>query len=125
MFKVTTSSLPVLHKLQEFPCHRHGLGQASHYLYYYYNLLFVINSLILLKVCTEFIIILLPFMFCFLAMRCVGSYFPGQGSNPRPLHWKGKSSPLKHQGNPQIYFKVETLYHYNDIIGLMLFVYTC
>ena len=97
--------------------------QASHYLYYYYNLLFVINSLILLNVCIEFITILLLFMLCFLAMRRVGSQLPGQGSNPHPLHWRVKSSPLKHQRNPQIYFKIETLYHYNDVIGLMLFLY--
>ena len=43
--------------------------------------------------------------------------------SPRAWHWKVKSSPLKHQRNPQIYFKIETLYHYNDVIGLMLFLY--
>ena len=26
--------------------------------------------------------------------------FPGQGSNPRPLHWQADSQPLRHQGSP-------------------------
>ena len=32
-------------------------------------------------------------------LRHVGS-FPGQGSNPRPLHWQVDSCPLRHQGSP-------------------------
>ena len=31
------------------------------------------------------------------APRHVGSQFPDQGSNPRPLHWKADSLPLDHQ----------------------------
>ena len=27
--------------------------------------------------------------------------FPGQGSNPCPLHWQADSQPLRHQGSPQ------------------------
>ena len=34
----------------------------------------------------------------------VGSWFPDQGSNPRPLHWKADSSPLGHQGSPVLEF---------------------
>ena len=30
--------------------------------------------------------------------------FPGQGSNPCPLHWQADSQPLRHQGSPQNYF---------------------
>ena len=26
--------------------------------------------------------------------------FPGQGSNPCPLHWQADSQPLRHQGSP-------------------------
>ena len=28
--------------------------------------------------------------------------FPGQGSNPCPLHWQADSHPLRHQGSPLI-----------------------
>ena len=35
------------------------------------------------------------------APRHVGSSFPDQGSNPRPLHWKADSEPLDHQEVPQ------------------------
>ena len=31
------------------------------------------------------------------ALWHVGSYFPNQGSNPGPLHWRGDSSPLDHR----------------------------
>ena len=30
----------------------------------------------------------------------VASYFPNQGSNLHPLHWKVDSQPLGHQGSP-------------------------
>ena len=30
--------------------------------------------------------------------------FPGQGSNPRPLHWQADSQPLRHQGSPTATF---------------------
>ena len=33
-------------------------------------------------------------------MQHVGSYFPDQGANPRPLHRKVDSEPLDHQGSP-------------------------
>ena len=36
-----------------------------------------------------------------LTLRHVGSEFPDQGSNPRPLHCKVNSQPLHHQGSPQ------------------------
>ena len=50
--------------------------------------------------------------------RCVGSVvvvhglscsaacgiFPGQGSDPCPLHWQADSQPLHHQGSPTICF---------------------
>ena len=32
--------------------------------------------------------------------------FPGQGSNPCPLHQQADSQPLRHQGSPDIHFKV-------------------
>ena len=28
--------------------------------------------------------------------------FPGQGSNPCPLHWQADSQPLRHQGSPPV-----------------------
>ena len=28
--------------------------------------------------------------------------FPGQGSNPCPLHWQADSQPLRHQGSPTL-----------------------
>ena len=30
--------------------------------------------------------------------------FPGQGSNPCPLHWQADSQPLRHQGSPLGFF---------------------
>ena len=30
--------------------------------------------------------------------------FPGQGSNPCPLHWQADSQPLRHQGSPNWHF---------------------
>ena len=35
-------------------------------------------------------------------LSCSGvcGIFPGQGSNPRPLHWQADSLPLDHQGSP-------------------------
>ena len=30
--------------------------------------------------------------------------FPGQGSNPCPLHWQADSQPLRHQGSPPLTF---------------------
>ena len=42
------------------------------------------------KVCIEFVTILLLFMFhfaFFFTTRHVGSYLPDQGLNPHPLHW--------------------------------------
>ena len=36
----------------------------------------------------------------YLPTRHVGSYFPSQGSNLHPLHWKVDSYPLDHQGSP-------------------------
>ena len=30
--------------------------------------------------------------------------FPDQASNPCPLHWQADSQPLRHQGNPTMYF---------------------
>ena len=32
--------------------------------------------------------------------------FPGQGSNPCPLHWQADSQPLRHQGSPIYFFNV-------------------
>ena len=32
--------------------------------------------------------------------------FPGQGSNPCPLHWQADSQPLCHQGSPSASFAV-------------------
>ena len=40
-------------------------------------------------------------MWGLVAPRHMGSYFPDQGSNPCPLHWKADSSPLDHQGVPK------------------------
>ena len=34
------------------------------------------------------------------ALWHVGSWFPDQGLNPFPLHWKIHSEPLDHQGSP-------------------------
>ena len=40
----------------------------------------------------------------------MGSYFPDQGSNPHPLHWRADSKPLDHQGSsPQTNFIQLTL----------------
>ena len=39
-------------------------------------------------------------LFCLLATRHVGSWFPVRGSNLLPLHWKVKPQPLDHQGSP-------------------------
>ena len=36
--------------------------------------------------------------------------FPGQGSNPCPLHWQADSQPLCHQGSPALFY-VSTLLH--------------
>ena len=33
------------------------------------------------------------------SMAC--GIFPGQGSNPCPLHWQADSQPLRHQGSPK------------------------
>ena len=63
MFKVTISSLQVQTLRIFMP--QTWFMQASHYLYYYYNLLLVINSLTLLNVCIEFITILLLLSFAF------------------------------------------------------------
>ena len=42
------------------------------------------------------------------SMAC--GIFPGQGSNPRPLHWQADPQPLRHQGSPLIpIFEVKTL----------------
>ena len=44
------------------------------------------------KVFTEFVTILLLFyVFGFLAVRHVGSWLPDQGWYPHPLHWTAKS----------------------------------
>ena len=52
------------------------------------------------KVFTEFVTILLPFLFLFfLASRHVASYFPHQGENLHALHLKVKSQQRDHQGN--------------------------
>ena len=32
--------------------------------------------------------------------------FPGQGPNPRPLHWQADSQPLRHQGSPSLSFLI-------------------
>ena len=32
--------------------------------------------------------------------------FPGQGSNPCPLHWQADSQPLHHQGSPRWTFRL-------------------
>ena len=39
-------------------------------------------------------------LFYLLATRHVGSWFPVQGSNLLPFHWKVKLQPLDHQGSP-------------------------
>ena len=36
--------------------------------------------------------------------------FPGEGSNPRLLHWLAESSPLSHQGSP--HFTIVTLFQW-------------
>ena len=33
--------------------------------------------------------------------------FPDQGSNPCPLHGQADSQPLRHQGSPQMIFKIQ------------------
>ena len=35
--------------------------------------------------------------------------FPGQGSNPCPIHWQVDSYPLYHQGSPRPLFKYKTV----------------
>ena len=40
---------------------------------------------------------------------------PDQGSNPRPLHWQADSQPLRHQGSPRNFFKI------NKFIYLFIF----
>ena len=40
----------------------------------------------------------IPFCFAGCTAWHVGSYFPDQGSNPRPLYWKAESQPLDRQG---------------------------
>ena len=53
------------------------------------------------KVFTEFVTILLLFyVFGFLAARRVGCWLPNQGTDLHPLHWKAKSEPLGHQESP-------------------------
>ena len=42
-------------------------------------------------------------VFWSLGPRHVGSYFPDQGSDPHPLHWKAKSQPLDLQESPRIW----------------------
>ena len=38
--------------------------------------------------------------------------FPGQGSNPCPLHWQADSQPLHHQGSPWRAFKIcQVIFH--------------
>ena len=32
--------------------------------------------------------------------------FPDQGSNPCPLHWQADSQPLRHQGSPEDFLKI-------------------
>ena len=56
--------------------------------------------------------------FGFLAQRHVRSYLPKQGLNSHPLHWKVKSQPLNHQGNPRL----ETLIGDEIDEGLLLYV---
>ena len=35
---------------------------------------------------------------------------PDRGTNPCPLHWQADSQPLRHQGSPNIIFKIYNLY---------------
>ena len=37
--------------------------------------------------------------------------FSDQGSNPCPLHWQVDSQPLRHQGNPKLLLKLNSLRH--------------
>ena len=73
--------------------------------------------------------------YCFLSLRSTGSrragsvivvhrpscstecgIFPGQGSNPCPLHWQAASQPLRHQGSPFFYLKKFFLNNYFFIL---------
>ena len=48
--------------------------------------------------------------FGFLVARHIESYFPNEGLNPHPLHWKVKSYSLDCQGSPRdVYLYRETL----------------
>ena len=55
----------------------------------------------ILKVFIEFVTVLfLLFMFWFLDHEAHGNLTPQPGTEPTPLHWKAKSSPLDLQGSP-------------------------
>ena len=47
----------------------------------------------------------------------VGSYFPHQGSNPRPLHWKSNSSSPDHQGSPWL-FTLEFFFYFLCVVDI-------
>ena len=46
---------------------------------------------------------------CGLNCSAACGIFPGQGSNPRLLHWQADSLPLSHRGSPVFSFKTENL----------------
>ena len=54
----------------------------------------------------------------------VGSQFPDQGWNPRPLHWKADSLPLDHQGSPASSCILTASYSMGNLLIKILFVYT-
>ena len=50
----------------------------------------------------------------------VGSKLPDQGSNLCPLHWKTKSSPWYHQGNPRQRVLIDSLTtHFSPLLTLL------
>ena len=46
--------------------------------------------------------------------------FPDQGLNPSPLHWQADSQPLRHQGSPQLTFKMVILFHISHAVVFIL-----
>ena len=52
--------------------------------------------------------------------------FPGQGSNPCPLHWQADSQPLRHQGSPWvIMFSLSFVSRYFLISSVISWLFSC
>ena len=46
--------------------------------------------------------------------------FPTQGSNPWPQHWQADSSPLSHQGSPEVRLDLQNSLHILSLIQCVL-----